>query len=43
VARAQAIVEAFAQNPGAGVVGLEGEMIDQPHLKRSERLLRRLR
>src|SRR3954471_1066853 len=43
VARAQAIVDAFAQNPGAGVVGLEGEMIDQPHLKRSERLLRRLR
>jgi citrate lyase subunit beta/citryl-CoA lyase len=43
VAQAKAIVEAFAQNPGAGVVGLNGEMIDQPHLKRSERLLRRLR
>jgi citrate lyase subunit beta / citryl-CoA lyase len=43
VAQAKAIVEAFAQNPGAGVVGLGGEMIDQPHLKRSERLLRRLR
>jgi citrate lyase subunit beta / citryl-CoA lyase len=43
VARARAIVDAFAQNPGAGVVGLGGEMIDQPHLKRSERLLRRLR
>jgi citrate lyase subunit beta/citryl-CoA lyase len=41
-AQARAIVEAFAQNPGAGVVGLGGEMIDQPHLKRSERLLRRL-
>jgi len=42
LAQARAIVEAFAQNPGAGVVGLDGEMIDQPHLKRSERLLRRL-
>jgi citrate lyase subunit beta/citryl-CoA lyase len=41
-AQARAIVEAFAQNPGAGVVGLNGEMIDQPHLKRSERLLGRL-
>jgi citrate lyase subunit beta/citryl-CoA lyase len=41
-AQARAIVEAFAQNPGAGVVNLNGEMIDQPHLKRSERLLRRL-
>src|SRR3954452_6433805 len=42
LAQARAIVEAFAQNPGAGVVGLDGEMIDQPPLKRSERLLRRL-
>ncbi len=42
LAQARAIVEAFAQNPGAGVVGLDGEMIDRPHLKRSERLLRRL-
>lgn len=41
-AQARAIVEAFAQNPGAGVVNLNGQMIDQPHLKRSERLLRRL-
>ena len=41
-AQARAIVAAFAQNPGAGVVSLNGEMIDQPHLKRSERLLRRL-
>jgi citrate lyase subunit beta / citryl-CoA lyase len=37
--RAQAIVDAFAQNPGAGVVGLGGVMYDRPHLVRAERLL----
>jgi citrate lyase subunit beta / citryl-CoA lyase len=39
LARAQAIVDAFAQNPGAGVVGLGGVMYDRPHLVRAERLL----
>jgi citrate lyase subunit beta/citryl-CoA lyase len=43
VARARAVVEAFASNPGAGVVGVEGEMLDLPHLKRAERLLARAR
>lgn len=38
---AQKIVEAFEANPGAGTVGLDGEMIDIPHLKRSQRLLER--
>jgi citrate lyase subunit beta / citryl-CoA lyase len=42
VAKARAIVAAFAENPGAGVVGLEGEMLDRPHLKRAERVLRRV-
>jgi citrate lyase subunit beta/citryl-CoA lyase len=41
LARAQAVVEAFARNPGAGVVGMEGEMLDRPHLTRAERLLAR--
>ncbi len=41
IERARAIVAAFAQKPGAGVVAIEGEMIDMPHLKRAERLLRR--
>ena len=41
IARAQAVIEAFAANPGAGVVGVEGEMLDRPHLLRAERLLRR--
>ena len=41
IARAQAIVAAFADNPSAGVVAIDGEMIDMPHLKRAQRLLRR--
>lgn len=39
VARARAIVAAFAADPAAGVVGLDGEMIDKPHLRRAERIL----
>jgi len=42
LAHARAVVDAFARNPGAGVVGLEGEMLDRPHLARAERLLARL-
>ncbi len=40
--RARAIVAAFAANPDLGVIGIDGEMIDLPHLKRAERLLRRI-
>jgi citrate lyase subunit beta/citryl-CoA lyase len=39
VARARAIVDAFAANPDAGVLGIGGEMVDRPHIKRAERLL----
>jgi citrate lyase subunit beta/citryl-CoA lyase len=38
---ARKIVAAFAANPGAGVVGIDGEMVDLPHLKRAERVLAR--
>ncbi|WP_029031587.1 HpcH/HpaI aldolase/citrate lyase family protein [Salinarimonas rosea] len=41
VARARAIVAAFEADPGAGVVAIEGEMIDMPHLKRARRVLAR--
>jgi citrate lyase subunit beta/citryl-CoA lyase len=41
IARAKAVIEAFKANPGAGVVGVNGEMLDRPHLLRAERLLRR--
>jgi len=39
LAHAQSIVDAFAQNPGAGVVGIGGVMYDRPHLARAMRLL----
>jgi citrate lyase subunit beta / citryl-CoA lyase len=38
-ARAQAVVDAFAANPGAGVVGIGGVMYDRPHLARAKQLL----
>ncbi|WP_243373868.1 HpcH/HpaI aldolase/citrate lyase family protein [Microvirga solisilvae] len=41
IKRAKAVIEAFIANPGAGVVGVNGEMLDRPHLLRAERLLRR--
>lgn len=41
VAHAQAIVDAFAADAGAGVLMVEGRMVDLPHLKQAERLLAR--
>jgi citrate lyase subunit beta/citryl-CoA lyase len=39
IKRAKAIVDAFAAAPNAGVIGVDGEMLDRPHLVRAERLL----
>lgn len=39
IAHARAIVQAFADNPGAGTVGLNGQMLDRPHLALAQRLL----
>jgi citrate lyase subunit beta/citryl-CoA lyase len=39
IERAQRIVDLFEQNPGAGTVGLDGKMIDRPHLVWAQRLL----
>ena len=36
VARARRIVDLFAANPGVGVLGLDGEMLDVPHLRRAQ-------
>lgn len=36
---ARAVVALFEENPGAGVLSLEGKMIDAPHLKQAMRLL----
>lgn len=41
IARAEKIVAAFAAAPGAGVVSLDGEMFDRPHLRRAEKTLAR--
>jgi len=39
VAHARAVVAAFAANPGAGALSLDGKMIDAPHLKQARRIL----
>lgn len=36
---ARRVVEAFAAQPGAGTVGLDGKMIDIPHLKQAQGVL----
>ena len=41
IARAQKIVDHFRAHPGAGVVAIDGRMIDRPHIKAAERLLAR--
>jgi len=43
VALAQEIVQAFASNPEAGVIAIEGSMVDRAHVVRAERLLARAR
>lgn len=40
IQRAQRIVALFADSPDAGALGLDGEMLDRPHLLQAERLLR---
>ncbi len=37
--RAQRIVALFSANPGAGTLGMNGEMIDRPHLVQAKRVL----
>lgn len=39
IARAERIVAAFAAHPGAGTIGLDGAMLDMPHLKRAQAVL----
>ena len=39
IARAQAVVDLFAANPGAGALSLDGRMVDAPHLKAAKALL----
>ena len=39
IAHARRIVEAFAANPGAGALGIDGKMVDVPHLKAAQKTL----
>ena len=39
LSHARAVVAAFADHPGAGVVALDGAMLDRPHLALAQRLL----
>lgn len=39
LAEAQAIIDAFAANPGKGALNYRGRMIDAPHLKSARRIL----
>lgn len=39
IAHARKVVDAFAASPGTGVIGLDGRMLDMPHLKQARRLL----
>ena len=41
LAHARAIIEAFAADPEAGVIGINGQMIDRPHLRQAERIIAR--
>lgn len=41
IAHARSIIDAFAAQPGAGVVGIGGKMYDRPHLVRAKVLLAR--
>lgn len=42
IAHARRLVSLFAENPGAGVLQIDGRMVDLPHLKAAQRLLRGL-
>jgi citrate lyase subunit beta/citryl-CoA lyase len=39
IAHARRIVEAFEANPGAGTLGIDGKMVDIPHLKAARKTL----
>ena len=41
IAEAKAVVAAFAGSGDTGVTSLNGKMLDRPHLRRAERILKR--
>jgi citrate lyase subunit beta / citryl-CoA lyase len=42
VQRARRIVAAFAEHPELGVIAIDGQVVDRPHVRMAERLLARL-
>ncbi|HEU4659560.1 MAG TPA: CoA ester lyase [Pseudolabrys sp.] len=42
IEKAKTVIAAFAANPDAGTVGIDGKMYDRPHLARAKALLERL-
>ena len=43
IAHARSVVEAFAADPEAGVLSVDGKMVDRPHLTQAQRVLARVR
>ena len=39
IAWSKRVADVFASNPGLGTVGLDGKMLDMPHLKQALRVL----
>jgi citrate lyase subunit beta/citryl-CoA lyase len=39
IAYARRVIEVFERNPGVGVVGLDGRMLDMPHLKQARNVV----
>jgi len=39
IAHAQQVIDVFEQNPGLGTVGLDGMMLDMPHLKQARNVM----
>ncbi|MZR32357.1 HpcH/HpaI aldolase/citrate lyase family protein [Sneathiella litorea] len=39
IAHAQKVIDVFEQNPGLGTVGLDGKMLDMPHLKQARNVI----
>jgi citrate lyase subunit beta / citryl-CoA lyase len=41
ITKAQRIITTFAENPDLGVIGLDGMMVDKPHLVQAQRVMKR--
>jgi len=39
LAQARRVVTAFSENPGRGVIDLDGKMFDAPHLEQAQRVI----